>query len=73
VHPGPDITVLAAAGLAGVRLDQAGRALGELADACLLTEHTPGRYAFHHLLRAYATEQAGRRPLPAGGSCGAPG
>ncbi len=51
-------------GLAGVRLDQAGRALGELTDACLLTEHTPGRYAFHHLLRAYATEQAGRRPLP---------
>lgn len=73
VHPGPDITVLAAAGLAGVRLDQAGRALGELTDACLLTEHTPGRYAFHHLLRAYAAEQAGRRPLPAGGPCGAPG
>ena len=70
VHPGPDITVLAAASLAGVRRDQAGRALGELMAACLLTEHTSGRYAFHDLLRAYAAEQAGKSGhLPAPGTC----
>jgi hypothetical protein len=32
--------------------------LAELARAHLLTEHAPGRYAFHDLLRAYAAEQA---------------
>jgi DNA-binding SARP family transcriptional activator/Tfp pilus assembly protein PilF len=30
--------------------------LAELARAHLLTEHAPGRYTFHDLLRAYATE-----------------
>jgi hypothetical protein len=70
LHPGPDITVPAAAGRAGVRLDQAGRALGQLTAACLLTEHTPGRYAFHDLLRAYAAEQAGKSEhLPGPGTC----
>jgi DNA-binding SARP family transcriptional activator len=73
LHPGPDITVLAAAGLAGVRLDQARQALVHLTAGCLLTEHTPGRYAFHGLLRAYAAEQAGRRHGVADGSCGASG
>jgi hypothetical protein len=64
LHPGPDITALAAAGLAGVRLDQAERALGELTAACLLREHAPGRYAFHDLLRAYAAEQAEKSGHP---------
>jgi tetratricopeptide (TPR) repeat protein len=32
--------------------------LSELARAHLITEHVPGRYAFHDLLRAYAAEQA---------------
>lgn len=57
VHPGPDITIPAAASLAGVRPTRARRALAELTRACLLTEHTSGRYAFHDLLRAYAAEQ----------------
>jgi DNA-binding SARP family transcriptional activator len=73
LHPGPDITVLAAADLAGVRLDEAQRALVHLTAACLLTEHTPGRYAFHRLLRAYAAEQAGRRHGASDGSCAASG
>jgi tetratricopeptide (TPR) repeat protein len=32
--------------------------LAELARAHLIVERTPGRYAFHNLLRVYATEQA---------------
>lgn len=58
LHPGPDISVSAAASLAGTTLARARRDLNELARASLITEHTPGRYAFHDLLRAYATEQA---------------
>jgi hypothetical protein len=58
VHPGPDITVPAAASLAGVPLAAARSALRELARASLITEHVPGRYAFHDLLRSYACEQA---------------
>ena len=58
LHPGPDISRAAAASLAGVPLGQAGRLLAELARAHLLTEHAPGRYAFHDLLRAYAAERA---------------
>lgn len=58
VHPGPDITVPAAASLAGVPPEQARRALAELTRSHLLTEHVPGRFTFHDLLRAYAVEQA---------------
>jgi DNA-binding SARP family transcriptional activator/tetratricopeptide (TPR) repeat protein len=58
IHPGPDISVPAAASLAGCPQPQARRLLGELARAHLITEHLPGRYAFHDLLRAYAAEQA---------------
>jgi transcriptional regulator with XRE-family HTH domain len=58
VHPGPDITVPAAASLAGVPFAEARNALRELARASLITEHVPGRYAFHDLLRSYACEQA---------------
>jgi DNA-binding SARP family transcriptional activator len=59
LHPGPDISVPAAASLAGVPEDQARRALDELASAHLITEQVPGRFACHDLLRAYAAEQAG--------------
>ena len=59
VHPGPDISVAAAASLAAVRRDQARGALGELTAAHLLSEHVPGRHSLHDLLRAYASEQAG--------------
>jgi DNA-binding SARP family transcriptional activator/transcriptional regulator with XRE-family HTH domain len=58
IHPGPDITVSTAASLAGVPRGQAGLALTELCDEHLLTEHAPGRYGFHDLLRAYAAERA---------------
>ncbi len=58
LHPGPDIAVGAAASLAAAPPDRAQRALAELARAHLLAEHSPGRYAFHDLLRSYAAEQA---------------
>jgi DNA-binding SARP family transcriptional activator len=59
LHPGPDITVPAAASLAGVPPGQARAALAELARAHLLTEGAPGRHSCHDLLRAYATELVG--------------
>jgi tetratricopeptide (TPR) repeat protein len=58
LHPGPDITAAAAASLAGIDLAQARRALAELARYHLLAEQVPGRFGFHYLLRAYATELA---------------
>jgi len=54
MHPGPDVSVPAAASLAGVRPGRARGMLKELAFANLLTEHAPGRFVFHDLLRAYA-------------------
>ncbi|WP_328911851.1 MULTISPECIES: AfsR/SARP family transcriptional regulator [unclassified Streptomyces] len=57
-HPGPDITAPAAASLTGVPATDARRALGDLIRARLVVEHTPGRYTFHDLLRAYAAELA---------------
>jgi tetratricopeptide (TPR) repeat protein/transcriptional regulator with XRE-family HTH domain len=58
IHPGPDIGVCAAASLAAMSEPGAHRLLGELARAHLVTEHLPGRYALHDLLRAYAVERA---------------
>jgi DNA-binding SARP family transcriptional activator len=58
VHLGPDISVAAAASLAGAELTLVRHHLAELTRAHLLNEHRPGRYAFHDLLRAYAAEQA---------------
>jgi tetratricopeptide (TPR) repeat protein/transcriptional regulator with XRE-family HTH domain len=58
LHPGPHISAPAAASLAGVALPDARGLLSELAGANLVTEHVPGRFRFHDLLRAYAVEQA---------------
>jgi tetratricopeptide (TPR) repeat protein len=58
LHPGPDTGVAAAASLAALTARQVRPLLAELTRAHLLTEHTPGRYTFHDLLREYATEQA---------------
>jgi DNA-binding SARP family transcriptional activator/tetratricopeptide (TPR) repeat protein len=58
LHPGPDITAPAAASLAGAPLPATRRLLRELTHCHLLAEPVPGRYAFHDLLRAYATERA---------------
>ena len=58
LHPGPDISVAAAASLAAVDAGPAGAALGRLAAAHLIDERPGGRYGFHDLLRAYAVERA---------------
>jgi tetratricopeptide (TPR) repeat protein len=58
VHPGPDISLLAAASLAGLAPAPARAALRELAAVHLLSEQASGRFAVHDLLRSYAAEQA---------------
>jgi len=58
LHPGPDISVPAAASLAGVSPGRARQAVAELTRAHLLAEPAPGRFGLHDLLRAYAAEQA---------------
>jgi DNA-binding SARP family transcriptional activator len=58
LHAGPDISTPAAASLAGLPPQQVRPLLAELARAHLIVEHTPGRYTFHDLLRAYATHLA---------------
>jgi DNA-binding SARP family transcriptional activator len=58
LHPGPDFTAAAAGSLAGLPAHEAQRLLAELARASLISEQVAGRYAFHDLLRAYASEQA---------------
>ena len=58
LHPGPDIDLAAAASLAAIAHDHARALLAGLTRAHLLAEQSPGRYAFHDLLRAYAAEQA---------------
>ncbi|WP_328497914.1 tetratricopeptide repeat protein [Streptomyces sp. NBC_00414] len=56
LHPGPDITLPAAASLAGRTVPRTRQLLGELLQTHLVDEVAPGRYASHDLLRAYATE-----------------
>ncbi|MFJ3673873.1 BTAD domain-containing putative transcriptional regulator [Streptomyces sp. NPDC090106] len=65
LHPGPEATLPAAAGLAGLSLPHTRRLLAELLRAHLLTEPATGRYASHDLLRAYATELADEQEPPA--------
>ena len=52
IHPGPDISLAAAAGLAGSELTDASAALRELTALNLVIEHRLGRYIVHDLLRA---------------------
>ncbi|MEU9828011.1 AfsR/SARP family transcriptional regulator [Micromonospora chersina] len=65
VHPGPDISTAAAAGLAGVPLRSVRALLGELSRAHLVSEDLPGRYRTHDLLRAYAAELGEENDGPA--------
>ncbi|HUD35430.1 MAG TPA: BTAD domain-containing putative transcriptional regulator [Streptosporangiaceae bacterium] len=58
LHPGPSLSAEAAASLAGLPLPAVGRALRELAGACLIDECAPGRFTLHDLLREYVAERA---------------
>jgi tetratricopeptide (TPR) repeat protein/DNA-binding SARP family transcriptional activator len=54
-HPGPDLEPEAAAVMLGVPPEHAARLLDALEHASLLEQPAAGRYAFHALVRAYAT------------------
>jgi len=56
LQPAADITAAASASLLGAPPDEARRLIAELTNTALLTEHQPGRYYFHDLIRAYAAE-----------------
>ncbi|WP_210582768.1 tetratricopeptide repeat protein, partial [Streptomyces sp. GESEQ-4] len=64
LHAGPDISAPAAAALAGLPLRPTRGPLVELTRAHLLTEHLPGRYTLHDLLRVYATERVLAKEAP---------
>jgi tetratricopeptide (TPR) repeat protein len=55
-HAGADITTSAAASLAAQSQPATHGVLVELTRASLVTEHRPGRYTVHDLLRSYAAE-----------------
>ncbi|GAB3407719.1 AfsR/SARP family transcriptional regulator [Flindersiella endophytica] len=55
--PGPDVTASSLGTLAGVPAGSASSGLDQLADAHLIGQWAPGRYAFHDLLRLYAAER----------------
>ncbi|MFD0583047.1 AfsR/SARP family transcriptional regulator [Dactylosporangium darangshiense] len=65
LHPGPDISIAAAAGLAGDPLRSTRAVLGELSRAHLINEDLPGRYRTHDLLLAYAMELGEENDSPA--------
>ncbi|MGW2105748.1 AfsR/SARP family transcriptional regulator [Streptomyces sp. NPDC001948] len=56
LHPGRDVAAPSVAALAGLPVREAAAALTALARVHLITEHRPGRYSFHDLLHAYATD-----------------
>jgi tetratricopeptide (TPR) repeat protein len=58
LHPGPDISIEAAATLIDSTPAEARRVLDRLTGLHLLEETTHGRYHFHDLLRLYAGEAA---------------
>ncbi|MBY8874524.1 transcriptional regulator, SARP family protein [Micromonospora sp. PLK6-60] len=56
LHPGPDVTLPAAASLGGLPARTARGVFGELVRSRLVTERRPGRYGAHDLIAAYARE-----------------
>lgn len=63
LHPGPDLTPEVIAAAAGTPPPRVRRWLAELTTAHLVSEHSPGRFSMHDLLRAYALEKANELPL----------
>lgn len=64
LHPGPDVSLPAAASLAGLGTAATRSLLAELVHAHLVDEPAPGRYAWHDLLRAYAAELSAGTDAP---------
>ncbi|GAA2807217.1 ATP-binding protein [Crossiella cryophila] len=65
LHPGPEISLHAAAVLAGLDLPTAQRLLDVLAEGHLVEPMRRDRYRLHDLLRAYAAERADLDDSPA--------
>ncbi|GAA1312212.1 hypothetical protein GCM10009634_80060 [Saccharothrix xinjiangensis] len=57
LHPGPDLSLIATASLAGVDIDQVRGPARELTRAHLVEQDERGRYRMHDLLRIYARER----------------
>jgi len=64
LHPGRDLSVAAAASLAGCPVRAVRPLLSELTRASLVFEQPPGRFGCHDLLRAYAAELADLAETP---------
>jgi tetratricopeptide (TPR) repeat protein len=64
LHPGPDISLAAAASVAGAPVSEVRPPLAELVQGNLVSEASADRYTFHDLLRAYAAEQAAAADPP---------
>ncbi|MFG1608390.1 BTAD domain-containing putative transcriptional regulator [Actinoplanes sp. NPDC049265] len=60
-HPGPDLTVEAAASMLARPAAETRAVLRSLVGAALLTEHLPHRYAMHDLVRAFGRETSAGR------------
>ncbi|MEV0459234.1 AfsR/SARP family transcriptional regulator [Catellatospora methionotrophica] len=58
LHPGQEVGTDAAASVAGEPAPEIRPLLAELVRAHLVTEHLPGRFSLHDLLRAYAAQLA---------------
>ena len=58
--PGPDVSVPAAAALAGITTDRAAELLTQLTGVHLVEVRAPDRFGCHDLLRRYARSRAGR-------------
>ncbi len=57
-HPIPEVSLDAAASMAGLPATEVGRRLAELTGANLVTEFADRRFTMHDLLRAYARENS---------------
>ncbi|WP_079190866.1 AfsR/SARP family transcriptional regulator [Streptomyces acidiscabies] len=57
LHPGPDLSATAAASLAALSVRRTTTLLAKLADAHLMIRPLSNRFAFHDMLKIYASEQ----------------
>ncbi len=64
LHAGPDISATTMASMSGIEAAERESALRELLRASLVSEPSPGRFAVHDLLRAFAGELAERHDSP---------
>lgn len=64
LHPGPDISDVAAAALAGVDVRTARRLLDVVTAAHMIEQTASDRFRLHDLLRAYAADQARLEQTP---------